>query len=286
MKKIYLSDELFLFEKPYAKGLVSFLSNSKQEMFLVTEKIIKNNYLIDILKSEDIKIGLFSNENCDKITIHENKIITHSGTYNSFNDLLNCSLPNRISEIERKTKETKIKIRCNLDGNGKSIISTGIGFFDHMLDQIARHSNIDLNINVEGDLNVDEHHTVEDTGIALGECLLKAMDSKKGINRYGFFLPMDETIAKCAIDLGGRTFLNYKCKFKREFIGDFPTELFLEFFRGLAGGMKANIYLRAKGENDHHKAEALFKSLAKSLNSALKFDSRNLGNLPTTKGVL
>ncbi|MFA8343300.1 MAG: histidinol-phosphate transaminase [Rhodothermaceae bacterium] len=198
----------------------------------------------------------------------------------------NSTLDQRKGEVSRITKETVIKISLNLDGKGENDISTGIGFFDHMLEQISRHGNIDLFINAQGDLLVDEHHTVEDTGIVLGQTILKALGKKTGISRYGFFLSMDETIAKCSIDLGGRTYLNYKCKFKRDYIGSFPVELFEEFFRGLASGMKANIFLRAKGKNDHHKAEAMFKAFAKSLNSALQFDPRNRGNLPTTKGVL
>ncbi|MCX6151378.1 MAG: imidazoleglycerol-phosphate dehydratase HisB [Ignavibacteriales bacterium] len=197
---------------------------------------------------------------------------------------MNSSL--RTASVNRVTKETDIKIKLSLDGGAKSKIKTGVGFFDHMLEQIAKHANINLNIAVKGDLEVDEHHTVEDVGIALGTALNEALGDKKGIKRYGFFLPMDESIARCAVDLGGRSSLNFKCKFKREKVGDFPTELTEEFFRGLASGLKANIFLRAKGKNDHHKIEAMFKAFAKSLNEACRIDERSEGSLPSTKGVI
>ncbi len=193
---------------------------------------------------------------------------------------------NRKSFVERVTKETSIKVKLNLDGKGKSSISTGIGFFDHMLEQIAKHANIDLTISVEGDLNVDEHHTVEDTGLALGEAIRTALGDKKGIQRYGFFLPMDDSVALCTIDLGGRSYLNFNCKFNRERVGEFPTELTKEFFRALADSIKANIYLKTTGENDHHKIESMFKAFAKSLNEAARIDERNNNRIPSTKGIL
>lgn len=194
--------------------------------------------------------------------------------------------PGRKAVSKRKTKETDIKIKINLDGTGVHRIKTGVGFFDHMLEQLAKHANIDLQIDVKGDLHVDEHHTVEDVGIALGESINESLGDRKGIERYGFMLPMDDALALCAVDLGGRSYLSFNCKFEREKIGGFPTELFKEFFRGLASGMRANIHLKVKGENDHHKAEAMFKSFARALNSALKYDSRNKGSLPSTKGLL
>lgn len=196
------------------------------------------------------------------------------------------NIKQRKATVTRNTKETRIKIDLNLDGSGKSRIKTGIGFFDHMLEQIARHANLDLSISVKGDLRIDEHHTVEDTGIALGEALRKALGDKKGIQRYGFFIPMDDSVAVCTIDLGGRSYLNFNCKFKREKVGDFPTELTKEFFRALADSMKANIYIKAKGENDHHKIESIFKAFAKSLNEAARFDERNNNRIPSTKGIL
>jgi len=196
------------------------------------------------------------------------------------------TIKQRKANAARETKETKIEISANLDGSGKSNINTGIGFFDHMLEQIAKHANVDLDIKVDGDLHVDEHHTVEDVGITLGEVLLKALGDKKGIQRYGFYVPMDESIALCVIDLGGRFLLNFKAKFKREKVGEFPTELVEEFFRGLASGLKANIYIKVKGKNDHHKIEAIFKAFAKALNEACRLDERNNGRIPSTKGIL
>jgi len=192
----------------------------------------------------------------------------------------------RKASHHRRTKETDIKIKLDLDGSGKSKIKTGIGFFDHMLEQLAKHSNINLEITVKGDLHIDEHHTVEDAGIALGEAMSIALGNRKGIERYGFMLPMDDALAQCAIDLGGRAYLSFKCKFKRETVGGFPTELFKEFFRGLSMGLRANIHIKASGENDHHKAEAIFKTFARALNNALKYDSRNKGSLPSTKGLI
>ena len=192
----------------------------------------------------------------------------------------------RKAEVFRETKETKINISINIDGTGKSNLNSGIGFFDHMLEQIAKHANIDLNVKVDGDLHVDEHHTVEDVGIALGEALLKALGNKTGIQRYGFYVPMDESIALCVIDLGGRFHLNFKAKFKRNKVGEFPTELTEEFFRGLASGLKANVYIKVKGKNDHHKIEAIFKSFAKALNEACRLDERNNGRIPSTKGII
>lgn len=192
----------------------------------------------------------------------------------------------RIINYTRNTNETRIKIKLNLDGKGNYKISTGIGFLDHMLEQFAKHSNVDLNLKVNGDLNVDEHHTVEDVGISLGEAILSALGDKKGISRYGFLLPMDDSITECAIDLGGRPYLKFQCRFKREFVGELPTELVKEFFRAFATGLKANIYIKTKGENDHHKIESIFKAVARSLNDAFKIDSRNKSGLPTTKGRL
>ncbi len=192
----------------------------------------------------------------------------------------------RTAQQIRNTNETKVNVKLNLDSSGKFKINTRIGFFDHMLQQLSKHSNIDMMINVKGDLQVDYHHTVEDTGITLGECLVKALGDKKGIKRFGFMLPMDDSIAETALDLSGRPYLNFKTKFTREQVGEFPTELVEEFFRGLTIGLKANIYIKASGKNDHHKIEAIFKSFAKSLNEAVRFDERSENKLPTTKGRL
>ncbi len=195
-------------------------------------------------------------------------------------------IPGRRGITFRATKETRVRVEVLLDEPGTAEVNTGIGFFDHMLEQVARHGNMGLKINVIGDLHVDEHHTVEDTGIALGEAVLNALGNKAGIQRYGFYLPMDDSEAICSLDLGGRIRVKFKAKFKREKVGDLPVELVEEFFNGFAAGMKANIVVRAKGKNDHHKIEAIFKAFAKALNEAARKDERARDFLPSTKGVL
>ena len=194
-------------------------------------------------------------------------------------------LENRTESIARKTNETDINITINLDGTGKSKIETGLAFFDHMLDQIARHGQMDLDIHVVGDLQVDEHHTIEDTAIALGEVFAKALGNKLGIERYGFCLPMDDCLAQVAIDFGGRNWLVWEADFKREKIGEMPTEMFYHFFKSFSDGAKANINIKAEGTNEHHKIEAIFKAFAKAIKVAVKRDTEKM-ILPSTKGML
>lgn len=187
--------------------------------------------------------------------------------------------------INRKTNETDITIAINLDGSGKSTISTGLPFFDHMLDQIARHGQMDLEIQVKGDLEVDEHHTIEDAAIALGEVFNKALSDKLGIERYGFCLPMDDCLAQVSIDFGGRNWLVWDAEFKRELIGKVPTEMFFHFFKSFTDGAKANLNIKAEGTNEHHKIEAIFKAFAKAIKMAVKRDIEKM-ILPSTKGML
>jgi len=191
----------------------------------------------------------------------------------------------RTGSIERNTNETKIKIDLNLDGTGQSNIDTGIAFFDHMLDQIARHGQLDLNIKVDGDLEVDEHHTIEDTAIALGEVFATTLGNKLGIERYGFSLPMDDCFAQAAIDFGGRNWLVWEADFKREMIGKMPTEMFFHFFKSFTDGAKCNLNIKAEGTNEHHKIEAIFKAFAKAIKMAVKRDVEKM-ILPSTKGTL
>ena len=191
----------------------------------------------------------------------------------------------RSASIERKTNETDIFIQLNLDGTGKSKIDTGIAFFDHMLDQIARHGQMDLEITVKGDLEVDEHHTIEDTAIALGEVFAKALGNKLGIERYGFCLPMDDCLSQVAIDFGGRNWLVWETEFKREMVGKMPTEMFFHFFKSFSDGAKANINIKAEGTNEHHQIEAIFKAFAKAIKVAVKRDTEKM-ILPSTKGML
>jgi imidazoleglycerol-phosphate dehydratase/histidinol-phosphatase len=191
----------------------------------------------------------------------------------------------RSASITRKTHETDIYINLNLDGTGQSKIDTGIAFFDHMLDQIARHGQMDLEISVKGDLEVDEHHTIEDTAIALGEVFAKALGNKLGIERYGFCLPMDDCLSQVAIDFGGRNWLVWETEFKREMVGKMPTEMFYHFFKSFSDGAKANINIKAEGTNEHHKIEAIFKAFAKAIKVAVKRDTEKM-ILPSTKGML
>tara|TARA_B110000285_G_C15116077_1_gene614164 strand:- start:1283 stop:2422 length:1140 start_codon:yes stop_codon:yes gene_type:complete len=194
-------------------------------------------------------------------------------------------LEDRTAEITRNTNETKIFIKVNLDGTGKSDISTGIDFFDHMLDQIARHGNMNLTIQVKGDLEVDEHHTIEDTMIALGEVFAEALGNKLGIERYGFCLPMDDCLAQVAIDFGGRNWLVWDADFKREMIGKMPTEMFLHLFKSFTDGARCNLNVKAEGDNEHHKIEGIFKAFAKAIKMAVKRDPEKM-ILPSTKGML
>lgn len=191
----------------------------------------------------------------------------------------------RTVEHERNTNETQISVKLNLDGSGKAAIQTGVGFFDHMLEQIARHGKIDLEILAKGDLHIDEHHTIEDTGIALGEAFAKALTDKRGISRYGFALPMDEAEAKVLIDFGGRNWIVWNATFNREKIGDMPTEMFFHFFKSFSDAAKCNLNIECKGENEHHKIEAIFKAFARAIRMAIQRDSFD-NYLPTTKGVI
>jgi imidazoleglycerol-phosphate dehydratase/histidinol-phosphatase len=194
-------------------------------------------------------------------------------------------LKDRKVTLTRNTKETKIVIALNLDGSGQSTIDTGIAFFDHMLDQLARHGQMDISIQTKGDLEVDEHHTIEDIAIALGETFALALGNKLGIERYGFTLPMDDALAQVAIDFGGRNWLVWEAEFKREMIGKMPTEMFFHFFKSFADGAKANINIKAEGDNEHHKIEVIFKAFAKAIKVAVKQDSSKM-ILPSTKGML
>jgi imidazoleglycerol-phosphate dehydratase/histidinol-phosphatase len=195
-------------------------------------------------------------------------------------------MPARVGEVFRKTSETEIHIRVNLDGKGKCEIYTGLPFFDHMLEQLGKHGGTDLLIEVKGDLHIDEHHTIEDTALALGEAYLKALGDKKGIYRYGFLLPMDDVLAQVAIDFGGRPWMVWDAEFKREKIGDMPTEMFFHFFKSFSDTAKCNLNIKAEGTNEHHKIEAIFKALSRAIKMAVKRDIAALNQLPSTKGVL
>ncbi len=203
-----------------------------------------------------------------------------------WDDIYNCvAAPGRIAEVKRTTQETDIMVRLNLDGSGTCSIATGLHFFDHMLHQIGRHAGVDLDVQVNGDLEVDEHHTIEDTALALGEVFNKATGNKKGMERYGYCLPMDDCLAQVALDFGGRPWLEWQASFKREKVGDMPTEMFMHFFKSFSDAAKCNLHIKAEGNNEHHKIEAIFKALARALKMAVKRDLTNF-ELPSTKGKL
>ena len=235
--------------------------------------------------------GIFINDNTNlgtgEITVKREELDSVIALENSDWEAIYefLKLEKRPAKIERKTNETDIRIKLNLDGTGMGNIKTGLSFFDHMLDQLARHGQMDLDIQVDGDLEVDEHHTIEDTAIALGEVFHKALGSKLGIERYGFFLPMDDCLAQVAIDFGGRNWLVWDVDFKREKVGDMPTEMFHHFFKSFSDGAKANLNIKAEGINEHHKIEAIFKAFAKAIKMAVKRDVEKMV-LPSTKGML
>jgi len=230
-------------------------------------------------------VELAKNIGCKAIFINKENSPEAQLSTTDWNDIYKyLKLLPRSAKVVRKTSETDIAVELNLDGSGKSSIDTGIGFFDHMLDQIARHGNLDLNIMVKGDLHIDEHHTVEDVAISLGEAILKALGGKKGIERYSFILPMDDCLAQVALDFGGRPWLVWETEFLREKIGEMPTELFFHFFKSFSDNAKCNLNIKAEGQNEHHKIEAIFKAFAKAVKLAVK-QTENF-NLPTTKGTL
>ncbi len=225
------------------------------------------------LQSPDIKVPEQFQDTCALITTDWDRIA----------DFLFAG--ERTASVERKTKETDIKLSLDLDGTGQCNISTGIGFFDHLLEQIGKHANIDLSIQVKGDLIVDEHHTIEDTAIALGDCLRQALGNKRGIERYGYSLPMDDCLCQVCLDFGGRPWLVWDATFKREMIGQLPTEMFSHFFKSLSDSAKMNLNIKAEGENEHHKIEGIFKALARAIKMAIKRDIYRY-ELPSSKGLL
>ncbi|MEX0929170.1 MAG: imidazoleglycerol-phosphate dehydratase HisB [Balneolales bacterium] len=249
---------------------------------------------LSLLKQEEVgvvdfgageaSISIATDRNDLLLTDHRRETTRKFSTWDDLLDVvLNAS---RHAEYTRTTRETDISVKLNIDGKGTSHISTGLGFFDHMLDQIAKHGYIDLDLQCKGDLHVDEHHTIEDVALALGQTLSEAAGDKRGAGRYGFVLPMDESLALVALDLSGRPLLEYNASFTRERVGDVPTEMVRHFFYSLAMSLKATLHIEVKGENDHHKIESMFKGLAKCLRQALDRNERYLNVLPSSKGKL
>lgn len=285
--KHVLIDRSFPHEnKPTRKpgtGLLTEFLNGKYDLansFVIGDRLTdvtlaKNLGAKSIFINDGTLIDRFSGKklevDCDLVTASWREIYTF------------VTNPQRTAFVKRTTKETDIDIQLNLDGAGKSDIQTGIAFFDHMLDQLARHGNVDLSIHVKGDLHIDEHHTIEDTALALGEAFLKALGDKRGIERYGFCLPMDDCLAQVAIDFGGRPWLVWEADFKREKIGEMPTEMFYHFFKSFTDTSKSNLNIKAEGTNEHHKIESIFKAFAKCIKMSVKKEGNQL---PSTKGVL
>ena len=275
--------------KPRTGMLTKYLNNSDYDLensFVIGDRITD----VDLAKNIGSKAifikneaNLGGNEIATSLEELQNVIALQTTDWQKIYEFL--KLEERKASISRKTNETDIVITLNLDGTGKSNINTGISFFDHMLDQIARHGQMDLDIQVKGDLEVDEHHTIEDTAIVLGEVFAKALGNKLGIERYGFCLPMDDCLAQVAIDFGGRNWLVWEAEFKREMIGQMPTEMFFHFFKSFTDGAKANLNIKAEGTNEHHKIEAIFKAFAKAIKVAVKRDTEKM-ILPSTKGML
>ncbi|NOY48457.1 MAG: bifunctional histidinol-phosphatase/imidazoleglycerol-phosphate dehydratase HisB [Chlorobi bacterium] len=277
---------------PTRKPNTGLLTQYFSEEYDLENSYVIGDRLTDVELAKNLgSKGIFINNNTNlgenEVTVKrdelDNFIALESNDWKEIYKFLKAK--ERTGTIIRNTNETKIKIELNLDGTGKSNINTGIAFFDHMLDQIARHGQLDLNINVMGDLEVDEHHTIEDTAIALGELFNIVLGNKLGIERYGFCLPMDDCLAQVAIDFGGRNWLVWEADFKREMIGKMPTEMFLHFFKSFTDGAKCNLNIKAEGVNEHHKIEAIFKAFAKSIKMAVKRGVENM-ILPSTKGVI
>lgn len=276
--------------KPGTGMLTKYLNNSAYDMpnsFVIGDRITdmqlaKNLGCKGIWLNIDASLG--AGEINDTVAgLKQDVIIVDTPHWADIYQFL--KMPARVITHQRNTNETRIHIEMNIDGNGTSEIKTGLHFFDHMLHQLSRHSGIDLKLTCDGDLEIDEHHSIEDTAIALGEAFAKALGEKRGIQRYGFLLPMDDSLSQVAVDFGGRSWLVWKVKFKRNRIGDVPTEMFQHFFKSFSDAAKCNLNIKAKGDNEHHKIESIFKAFAKAIKMAVKRDINN-NSLPTTKGII
>lgn len=275
--------------KPQTGMLTGFINNPAYDL---TNSFVIGDRITDVQLAKNLGCKAFwlnndpnlgAGEISDTAAALQDTIALESPEWKNIYSYLKLGL--RTVKHERNTAETKISVEVNMDGSGKSNIHTGIGFFDHMLDQIARHGKLDLNIQVKGDLHIDEHHTIEDTGIALGEAFAQALADKRGMERYGFALPMDDADAQVLIDFGGRNWIVWNVEFKREKIGEMPTEMFFHFFKSFSDAAKCNLNVECRGDNEHHKIEAIFKAFAKAIRMAVKRDPLS-NHLPSTKGVL
>ncbi len=291
-KEVYLDRTFAKDNSPTRKPNTGLLTSYFSRDYDLENSFVIGDRLTDIELAKNLgSKGIYINDKTflgtDEITVKREDLDTYiaieTNDWNTIYEFL--KLADRTASVTRKTNETDIKIELNLDGTGKSTINKGISFFDHMLDQIARHGQLDLSIDVKGDLDVDEHHTIEDTAIALGNVFKKALGNKLGIERYGFCLPMDDCLAQVSIDFGGRNWLVWNASFNREMVGKMPTEMFMHFFKSFTDGAQCNLNIKAEGVNEHHKIEAIFKAFAKSIKMAKNRVVNNM-MLPSTKGVL
>ena len=270
--------------KPTRKPGTGMLTQYFSEQYDLKNSFVIGDRMTDVELAENLGAKAIFLTDDDKIKYEkEDKIALFALNWIDIYNFLKSE--ERKVKHERVTKETNIKVELNLNGTGSANIHTGLGFFDHMLEQIAKHGELDLMIWCVGDLRIDEHHTIEDVGITLGEAFLKALGDKRGIERYGFTLPMDDCLAQVALDFGGRNWIEWNAEFKREKIGEMPTEMFFHFFKSFSDAAKCNLNIKAEGENEHHKIEAIFKAFAKSVKMAVKRDFSNM-SLPSTKGIL
>ncbi len=278
-KKIHIDRSFGHENKPTRKPGTAMLTEYLNGKYDLANSYVLGDRLTDV--------ALAHNLGCKAIYIAEKEAAEAELSTTDWDTIYqHLRLPSRTAEVRRTTKETDIQIYLNLDGKGNTEIHTGLGFFDHMLDQLGRHSGADLKVYVKGDLHIDEHHTIEDTALALGEAFFQSLGDKKGIMRYGFLLPMDDALAQVALDFGGRPWLVWEAAYKREKIGDMPTEMFYHFFKSFADASRSNLNIKVEGDNEHHKIEATFKGLAKAIKMAVARDLSNPDNLPSTKGSL
>jgi len=276
-KDIYIDPSFEYENKPTRKPGTGMLRK-----YIYGNYDLENSYVLGDRKTD---VQLAENLGTKSIFISDDNSVNATLTTTDWNKIYQyLKAQPRIGRTQRKTLETDIFVEVNLDGSGKSIIDTGLFFFNHMLEQISKHGNLDLNIQVKGDLEVDEHHTIEDTAIAFGDAFLQALGSKKAIERYGFLLPMDDCLAQVAIDFGGRPWLVWEAEFKREKIGDMPTEMFYHFFKSFSDQARCNLNIKAEGQNEHHKIESIFKAFAKAIKMVVS-KTENY-NIPSTKGTL
>lgn len=269
--------------RPTRKPNTGMLNNYLTGKYDLANSFVIGDRITDVKLAKNLGAQSIFIKNYDSSEGYEKIIALEVENWEQIYNFL--KLPERKVTHSRVTNETSISISLNLDGKGIAEINTGLAFFDHMLEQIAKHGNVDLAVEAKGDLHIDEHHTIEDVGIVLGEVFLKALGNKMGMERYGFMLPMDDCLSQVAIDFGGRSWIEWDAEFKREKIGEMPTEMFFHFFKSFSDAAKCNLNIKAEGQNEHHKIEAIFKAFAKAIKMAVKRDHNNM-NLPSTKGVL